>query len=262
MRKNLFLGLTILTGLVMSPLAHAKEKEVVVATAGDIRPFSFEKKGQLTGYDINVLKAADKLIDDYRFTYKKTSWESIFVGLDSGHYQVAANNLSYTKERADKYLYSKPIATNPLVLVSPNNAKVNQLNDIGGLTTQDDTGTSTAKLVSDWNSKHKDNPSTIDYSGEDVSKRLFDLENGEFDYLIFDKLSVETIIKQKSLDLHVTEIKTKDNPNNYIIFADDQEELQKSFNEALEKLQESGKLEKLSKTYLGGVYLTHDNTHR
>ncbi len=41
MRKNLFLGLTILTGLVMSPLAHAKEKEVVVVTAGDIRPFSF-----------------------------------------------------------------------------------------------------------------------------------------------------------------------------------------------------------------------------
>ncbi|MEQ9764154.1 transporter substrate-binding domain-containing protein [Streptococcus sp. ZJ151] len=260
--KKLFLGLTIVTGLVISPLAQAKEKEIVVATAGDIRPFSFEKKGQLTGYDIEVLKAADKLMNDYRFTYKKTSWESIFVGLDSGHYQVAANNLSYTKERAAKYLYSKPIATNPLVLVSPNNAKVNQLNHIGGLTTQDDTGTSTAKLVSDWNKKHKDNPSTIDYSGEDVSKRLLDLENGEFDYLIFDKISVETIIKQKSLDLHVTDIKSKDNPNNYIIFADDQKALQKSFNGALEKLQDSGKLKELSKVHLGGNYLARSKTNR
>lgn len=189
----------------------------------------------MTGYDIEVLKAADELMDDYRFSFKKTSWESIFVGLDSGHYQVGANNLSFTKERADKYLYSRPIVTNPLVLVSPKNAKVKHLKDIGGLTTQDDTGTSTANLVIDWNKTHKDNPSTIDYSGEDVSKRLLDLDNGESDYLIFDKISVKTIIKQKDLDLYVTSIKRQDNPNNYIIFSDEQKDLQKSFNKALEK---------------------------
>ncbi|WP_341932244.1 transporter substrate-binding domain-containing protein [Streptococcus pluranimalium] len=260
MKKNIILGLVVVGSLLVAPLAHAKEKEVVVDTAGDIRPFSFEKKGQLTGYDIEVLKAADEFMDDYRFSLKKTSWESIFVGLDSGHYQVAANNLSYTKERADKYLYSEPIATNPLVLVSPKNAKVKHLKDIGGLTTQDDTGTSTAKLVTDWNKTHKDNPSTIDYSGEDVSKRLLDLDNGEFDYLIFDKISVKTIIKQKDLDLYVTSIKSQDNPNNYIIFSDEQKDLQKSFNKALEKLQKSGKLEKISRTYLGGNYLASRNS--
>lgn len=67
-----------------------------------------------------------------------------------------------------------------------------------GKKTQDDTGTSTAKIVDDWNKKHSDSPSTIDYSGEDVTKRLLDLDSGEFDYLIFDKISVNTIIKQKS----------------------------------------------------------------
>ena len=138
-------------------------------------------------------------MDDYRFSFKKTSWESIFVGLDSGHYQVDANNLSFTKECADKYLYFKPIATNPLVLISLKNAKVKHLKNIEGLTTKDDTGATTTKLVTDWNKKHKDNPSTIDYSGEDVSKGLLDLDNGEFDYLIFDKISVKTIIKQKNL---------------------------------------------------------------
>ena len=209
-----------------------------------LQEISVPSKGQLTGYDIEVLKAADELMDNYRFSFKKTSWESIFVGLDSGHYQVGANNLSFTKERADKYLYSRPIATNPLVLISLKNAKVKHLKNFGGLTTQDDTGTSTAKLVTDWNKTHKDNPSTIDYSGEDVSKRLLDLDNGEFDYLIFDKISVKTIIKQKDLDLYVTSIKSQDNPNNYIIFSDEQKDLQKSFNKALEKLQKSGKLEK------------------
>ena len=172
-------------------------------------PFLLKRKGKLTGYNLGVLKAADELMDDHRFSFKKTSWESIFVGLDSGHYQVGANNLIFTKERADKYLYSKPIATNPLVLVSPKNAKVKHLN-FGGLTTQDDTRASIAKLVTDWNKKHKDNPSTMDYSGEDVSKGLLDLDNGEFDYLIFDKISVKTIINQKNLEFYVIKIKKSD----------------------------------------------------
>ena len=57
------------------------------------------------------------------------------------------------------------------------------LQDIAGKTTQDDTGTSTAKVVTDWNQSHSDNPATIQYSGEDVAKRLTDLANGEFDFL-------------------------------------------------------------------------------
>lgn len=120
---------------------------------------------------------------------------------------------------------------------------------------QDDTGTSTAKFVDDWNSQHSDNPSTIDYSGEDVTKRLLDLDDGEFDYLIFDKISVETIIKQKNLDLTVIELNTDDNPNNYIIFSSDSKQLQTAFNKAVKKLYNNGTLEKLSQKYLGGSYL-------
>ena len=88
----------------------ASPKTIVVATAGDIPPFDFEKDGHLTGYDVEVLKAVDEKLDQYKIEFQKTAWESIFPGVDAGRYQAAANNLSYTKERADKYLYSLPIA--------------------------------------------------------------------------------------------------------------------------------------------------------
>ena len=93
-------------------------KTIVVATAGDIPPFDFEQDGNLTGYDVEVLKMVDEKLDQYKIEFQKTAWESIFPEVDAGRYQAAANNLSYTKERADKYLYSLPIAKNPLVLVS------------------------------------------------------------------------------------------------------------------------------------------------
>lgn len=231
------------------------EKKIVVATAGDVPPFVYEKDGELTGYDAEVLRAVVKELPDYQVSFQKTSWESIFPGIDAGRYQAAANNLSYTDERAAKYLYSLPIAKNPLVLVSRESDALTSLDQIAGKTTQDDTGTSTAKLVEDWNKEHSTNPAKIDYSGEDVGKRLLDLENGEFDFLIFDKISVEKIVKDRGLKLSVKELPSSGNPNNYIVFAKEDKEFQEAFNRVLKELYENGELEKLSQEFLGGSYL-------
>ena len=81
------------------------------------------------------------------------------------------------------------------------------------------------------------------------------MDSGEFDYLIFDKISVETIIKQKKLDLTVIDLKTDDNPNNYIIFSSDSKKLKLKFDKAVKKLYDKGVLETLSQKYLGGSYL-------
>lgn len=197
----------------------------------------------------------DAALPDYEVKFQQTSWESIFPGIDAGRYQAAANNLSYTEERAAKYLYSLPIAKNPLVLVSREETALTSLDQIAGLTTQDDTGTSTAKLVDDWNKEHTSNPAKIAYSGEDVGKRLLDLENGEFDFLIFDKISVERIIKDRGLKLHVVELPSSGNPNNYIVFSQDDKDFQEKFNQEIKKLYENSQLEKLSQEFLGGSYL-------
>ncbi|MBP2622787.1 amino acid ABC transporter substrate-binding protein [Streptococcus oricebi] len=258
--KKLLLLATFLSPLLFACQSKQAERKsdkqpqtILVATAGDIKPFAFEEDGNLTGYDIEVLKAVDKKLPDYQVEFKRTSWESIFPGLDSGHYQVAANNLSYTDERAAKYLYSLPIARNPLVLVTRKGAAITSLDDIGGKRTQDDTGTSTAKLVTDWNQQHQDNPSLIDYSGEDVSKRLMDLDNGEFDYLIFDKISVDSIVAEKGYNL--TSVELEGNPLNYLIFAKENAAFQKEFNRVIKELYRDGSLEKLSQKFLGGSYL-------
>lgn len=169
--------------------------------------------------------------------------------------RLAANNLSYTKERAEKYLYSLPISNNPLVLVSNKKNPLTSLDQIAGKTTQEDTGTSNAQFINNWNQKHTDNPATIDFSGEDIGKRILDLSNGEFDFLVFDKVSVQKIIKDRGLDLSVIDLPSADSPNNYIVFSSDQKEFKEKFDKALKELYQDGTLEKLSNTYLGGSYL-------
>ncbi|HGJ6934621.1 TPA: transporter substrate-binding domain-containing protein [Streptococcus pneumoniae] len=229
--KKLSLLLAILPFLVAcgnqaTPKETSAQKTIVLATAGDVPPFDYEDKGNLTGFDIEVLKAVDEKLSDYEIQFQRTAWESIFPGLDSGHYQAAANNLSYTKERAEKYLYSLPISNNPLVLVSNKKNPLTSLDQIAGKTTQ-----------------------------EDIGKRILDLANGEFDFLVFDKVSVQKIIKDRGLDLSVVDLPSADSPSNYIIFSSDQKEFKEQFDKALKELYQDGTLEKLSNTYLGGSYL-------
>ncbi len=89
MKKGIIVAGAILSSLVATTV-FAADKEIVVATAGDVKPFDFvDKSGEITGYDAEVLKAADKLIDGYKVTFKKTAWKSIFPGIDSGRYQAA-----------------------------------------------------------------------------------------------------------------------------------------------------------------------------
>ena len=62
-----------------------------------------------------------------------------------------------------------------------------------------------------------------------------------------DKVSVETIIKQNRYDFKVIELDTGSNPNNYILFSNENNELQRQFNQAVKKLYSDGTLKKLRK---------------
>ena len=90
--------------------AASAKKEIVVATNGSPKPFIYEENGELTGYEIELIRAIFKDSDKYTVKFEKTEWSGIFPGLDSDRYQMAVNNLSYTKERAEKYLYAAPTA--------------------------------------------------------------------------------------------------------------------------------------------------------
>ncbi|MGC4388779.1 transporter substrate-binding domain-containing protein, partial [Streptococcus suis] len=69
---------------------------------------------------------------------------SIFTGIDAGKYQMGGNNISFSTERASKYLFSTPIGSTPAVLVVPKNSNIKSYDDIAGHSTQVVQGTSTA----------------------------------------------------------------------------------------------------------------------
>ena len=235
----------------------ASKKEIIVATNGSPKPFIYEENGELTGYEIEVVRAIFKDSDKYDVKFEKTEWSGVFAGLDADRYNMAVSNISYTKERAEKYLYAAPTAKNPNVLVvKKDDPSIKSLDNIGGKSTEVVQGTTSAKQLEDYNKQHSDNPTVLKYTKADFQQIMGRLSDGQFDYKIFDKIGVETVIKDQGLDnLKVIELPSNQQPYVYPIIAKEDKDLQKFVNKRIKELYDNGTLEKLSKKYFGGVYL-------
>ena len=240
-----------------SEAATPGKKEIVVATNASPKPFNYEDNGELTGYEIEVVRAIFKDSDKYDVKFEKTEWSGVFAGLDADRYQMAVNNISYTKERAEKYLYAAPTAKNPNVLVvKKDDNSIKSLDDIGGKSTEVVQGTTTAKQLEDDNKQHADNPTVLNYTKADFQQIMSRLSDGQFDYKIFDKIGVETVIKNQGLDnLKVIELPSDQQPYVYPLLAKGQDELKTFVDKRIQELYKDGTLEKLSKQFFGDTYL-------
>ncbi|MDY3041232.1 amino acid ABC transporter substrate-binding protein [Streptococcus pluranimalium] len=251
-------GLALVSGLVLAACSSdaSKEKsgkeEVVFATVGTTAPFSYEKDGELTGFDVELAREVFKDSDEYKVSFKKIAWSSIFTGLDAGKYQMSGNNLSFSEERASKYLYSYPTGTTPAVLTVPKDSDIKTYDDIAGHTTQVVQGTSTVTQLEEFNKKHSDNPVELKFSSEDITQTLRGLNEGKTDFKLFDAPTVNSIIESQGLDnLKTIEIDAKEKPYIYFIFADGEDDLQKFVNKRIKELQADGTLGDLAEEYLG-----------
>lgn len=263
-------AITVASGLILAACGNnasdsnasssseaANKKTVTLATVGTTKPFSFEKDGELTGYDIEVAKAVFEG-SDYEVEYQKTEWSSIFAGLDSDRYQIGANNISYSDERTEKYLYSAPIASNPLILAVNKDSGIKSYADIAGKSTQVVQGTATADMLQKYNEANPDKQTTIEFTKENIAPILLNLDNGKYDYKIFETQSVKTIVEEQGLnniEILELDLETAQKPYVYFLFGKEETELQAFVNKRIKELYEDGTLEKLSQEFLGGSYL-------
>ena len=145
------LGLSVMTLAACGNKGDSKvsgEKQTItVATDSDTAPFTFKKGDDFKGYDIDLVKAVFKDSDKYEVKFVTTPFDSILTGVDSGRYQIAANDFNYNEERAQKYSFSDPISRSNYAIISAEGTKYTSLDDLSGKTTEVLPGTNYAQLL-------------------------------------------------------------------------------------------------------------------
>ena len=234
------LGLSVLTlaacGNKSDGKASGEKQTITVATDSDTAPFTFKKGDDFKGYDIDLVKAIFKDSDKYEVKFVTTPFDSILTGVDSGRYQIAANDFNYNEERAQKYGFSDPISRSNY-----------------------------AQLLENWNHANADKtPITINYasSSTGLSTRVQHIQEGKIDFILYDAISSEYIVKDQGYKLAVNKIKDdigmKTDGLEYLLFSNDKQgkELKTFVNKRIKELKKDGTLAKLSKEYFGGDYVS------
>jgi cystine transport system substrate-binding protein len=221
------------------------EGVLVVGTEGTYPPFTFHEggSGELTGYDVEVAEAvADELGVDVQF--EETQWDAIFAGLESGRFDMIANQVSITPEREQDYAFSTPYTVSPgVVVVNDGDTSISSFEDLDGKTTAQ-------SLTSNWYTLAEDSGANIE-NVEGWAQAVTLLKQGRVDATVNDELTFLDYQKTEgdtSLEIAAT---TEDEARNAFTFRKDSDELVKAVDEALAQLREDGTLAEISEKYFG-----------
>lgn len=227
-------------------LAEVQESgELVVGTEGTYRPFSYHEggSGPLTGYDIEVVTAvAEKL--GVEVTFEETQWDAIFAGLQSGRFDIIANQVSINDEREAAYTMSDPYTVSPGVLiVAESNTEIASFDDLSGFS-------SAQSLTSNWYEVAVGYGATVEavegwaQAAELLTQGRVDATvNDELTFLDFEKTEGDTGLKIVD--------ETDDASLNAFALPKGSDDLADAINEALAELRADGTLAAISESYFG-----------
>ncbi len=228
-------------------LADVQEAGVlVVGTEGTYSPFSFHADGgtgELTGYDVDVITAiAEELGVEVQF--EETQWDAIFAGLDSGRWDVIANQVSINPEREERYSFSTPYTYSPGVLIVPTDSDIQSFADLEG-------ATSAQSLTSNWAEVAEENGATVE-GVEGFAQAVELLRTGRVDATINDRLTFLDYQTAQGGDIGVEIVdETDEVSESAVTFRQGSDDLVAAVDEAIATLTADGTLAEISARYFG-----------
>lgn len=86
-----------------------EEGTLTVGTAGTLYPASFreEESDTLTGFDVELMKEIAKRLE-LEVEFKEMAFDNMLTSVQNGQIDVAANDISVTEDRKEKFAFSKP----------------------------------------------------------------------------------------------------------------------------------------------------------
>ncbi len=234
--------------------------KIVVGTGNAYEPYCYlDDKGNLAGYEYEVLKAVDHLLPQYEFDYQTSDFANVLISLDAGKIDIAAHQYEWNKERDEKYLFGKePYTTYVTYLaVADTRTDIQSLDDLKGLKVKSSTGSNSAFILESYNKEHPDNPIKIDYVNNSTDEEtVTGILNGVWDATILTKRDTEKLNKIYGNGSNILKIAGEpvQSSSTYFVFAKDNTELQAAVDGAVKQLKESGELAKISVDIIGGDY--------
>ena len=220
--------------------------EMVVATEGAWAPWTYhDEQGTLVGFDVEVAQAiAEKL--GVKATFAETEWDGSFAGLDSKRYDMAANGVEVTEERALKYDFTTPYGyIRTALIVRGDNDSITSFEDLKGKRTANSIASTYMTLAESYGATAV-GVDTLDQTLQMVlSSRADATLNAEVSFYDYMNAHPEANLKVVALTEEASQVAIP------LRKGEESATLLAAVNEAIDALRAEGELTRISEKYFG-----------
>ena len=250
--SKLLATLTLMITLV-STSAFAKQPVVKVGMSGAYYPFTFVKHDKLQGFEVDLWKAMAKE-SHFKVKFVTASFSGLFGLLATGRIDTISNQISITKKRQEKYLFSTPYVVDGVqITVNKTNDSIHGLKDLNGKTVAVDLGSNFAQILEKYNKEHN---GTIHIKPFETGVEQV-VAMGRADAYVMDRLSAAQLIKKSKLPLKLVGQPFSQIRNAWPFVKDEHgRQLRNEINRSLAALRKNGTLGKISQKWFGSD-ITH-----
>lgn len=224
----------------------ASAETIRVGMSGGYYPFTFVEQDQLKGFEVDFMKAVGEEIGA-EIVFQTMSFSGLIGALEAGRIDTVANQITITREREQRFVFSKPyVYDGAQVVVRKGNEEIGGVEQLKGRSVAVNVGSNFEQLLR-----------ALPYASEiDIRSYESNLEQdtalGRVDAFVMDRVSATQVIKEKGLPLQLAG-EPFSTIENALPFRRDAagEALRERVNGAIDKLRESGRLKRISETWLG-----------
>lgn len=219
----------------------SEEAVITVGTEATYPPFTYKDKGEITGYDIDVLNEAAERAG-YTVEYEPMDFKGLVPALDAERIDMIANQMSITPEREEKYAFSDPYAVSGAqVIVASDNEDIQGIDDLDGKVVGSTQGSVYAKLAEEAGAEVKF------YKG--ANQVLQDLQVGRLDAALNDRLFILTELEKTGYNVKAVGDVFNKSEAGYMTRQDS--DVLDKLNDALAEMQEDGTMAEIGEQYFG-----------
>ena len=245
------------TNTTASAWDQMKEKgTITVGTAGTLYPTSYHdsETDQLTGFEVEVVREMGKRLD-LEVEFVEMAFDGMLTSINSGTIDIAANDISITEDRKEKFAFSIPYKYSfaTAIVRKDDLSGIETIEDIKGKKAAGEATTIYMDIARKYGAEE------VIYDNATNEQYLRDVSSGRTDIIINDyylqKLGLEAFP-----DLNITihpELKFE-TPDEGVgmIMKKGNNELKEQIDQTIKEMLEDGTISELSKQFFGGDDVT------
>ncbi|MFC4682802.1 transporter substrate-binding domain-containing protein [Exiguobacterium sp. s149] len=228
-----------------------KDGTLTVGTAGTLYPASFreEDSDTLTGFDVELMKEIGKRLD-LEVQFKEMAFDNMLTSVQNGQVDVAANDISVTDDRKEKFAFSTPYKyTYGTAIVRKSDLSgIESLEDLKGKKAAGEATTVFMDVARQYGAEE------VIYDNATNDQYLRDVSTGRTDVILNDYY-LQTLALAFFPEFDITiHPDIAYNPQEVAFLMDKENtELQENIDRVLTEMLEDGTVKELSETFYNGA---------